>query len=150
MSRISTYFNLEEFLVSQTAARWGIDMTPTATVKIALTALAMTVLDPLRQRAGKPIIVTSGYRPHALNARIGGASSSQHCVGEAADIHIQHMSPYTLAQMIIAAKLPFDQLILEFGQWVHVSHKPAGPQRGEVLTAKRIDGKAIYTPGLHQ
>jgi hypothetical protein len=49
-------------------------------------ALVENVLDPLRERYGKPIIVNSGYRCAKHNREVGGASGSQHMRGEAADI----------------------------------------------------------------
>jgi hypothetical protein len=145
--KISKYFRLEEFLQSQYAARHGIDMTPSPAVARNLTALAVNVLDPLRDRAGCPIIITSGFRPTAVNVGIGGSATSQHVFGEAADIRATKINPYNLCQMIVNAKLPFDQLIYEFGDWTHVSFRK-GRLRGEVLTAKRVNGKTKYLPGL--
>lgn len=145
--KVSKYFNLEEFLRSDYAARHGIDMTPTQTIIKSLTALAVNVLDPLRDRAGCPIVVTSGYRPSELNAKIGGAATSQHVKGEAADIIATKITPFNLCKMIADAGLPFDQLIYEFGEWTHVSFRE-GKLRGEILTAKMVNGKAHYFPGL--
>lgn len=147
---LSRYFSLDEMLVSQMAARKGIDMTPTADIKSNLRALCFNVLDPLRLEIGQPIHVSSGYRPPALNRAIGGASTSQHCKGEAADINVAGWTPLRLALLIESMKLPYDQIIMEFGQWVHVSHKRLGPQRGQPLTAHRVNGEAHYFPGLHE
>jgi len=144
---ISKHFRLEEFLRSEYATRHAIDMTPPPVVMQNLAVLATNVLDPLRDRAGCPIIVTSGYRPAALNSRIGGASSSQHILGEAADIISTKITPFNLCKMIIEAKLPFDQLIYEFGEWAHVSFR-AGQLRQEVLTARKVEGKTKYMLGL--
>ena len=52
----------------------------------------------------------------------------------------------------IRENLPFDQLIWEFGtnekpDWVHVSYKKGGPQRGQILRAVRNSaGKTVYEP----
>lgn len=146
--QLSQHFTLEDFLRSDWAARHGIVITAPAEVRIALTALVTNVLQPLRNKAGRPIIVTSGYRPPVVNKGIGGASPSQHERGEAADCRLLGVSNYTFAQMVMASGLPFDQLILEFDEWVHISHKAVGDQRGQVLTAKHIDGKVHYLPGL--
>lgn len=146
--KISKHFNLAEFLRSEYATRHGIDMTPPPKVQANLTALAVNILDPLRDRAGCPIVVTSGYRPVLVNTKVGGSSTSQHVFGEAADIIATKINPYNLCKMIIDAKLPFDQLIYEFGEWTHVSFKAKGPQRGQVLTAKKINGSTKYLAGL--
>jgi len=145
--QLSPHFCLDEFCRSLTAVRLGVDMTPPPTVVAALDALVLTVLEPLRLVLGCPVRITSGYRPARLNAAIGGAANSQHVLGQAADIEVPGMSMIALCDAVIAARLPFDQLIHEFG-WVHVSHKPDGPQRGQVLTAQRVNGHVEYHPGL--
>lgn len=86
------------------------------------------ILDPLREAYGKPIIVGSGYRCPKLNKAIGGATSSQHMKGEAADIKTVQDTPEEnkkLYDLIIELNLPFDQLINEFNyDWIHVSFGP--------------------------
>lgn len=125
------YFTLQELCYSTTAQANGINNTPNATQRNALTALVDTVLDPLRRAWGKPILVNSGYRCPALNKAVGGVASSQHLRGEAADITTG--SPETnkqLYDLAIALRLPFDQLIGERGYtWLHISHKPTGYNR---------------------
>lgn len=141
------HFTIEEFLQSATARAHGIDMTPPPAVAASLEALCANVLDPLRERLGQPVRVSSGYRPPALNPLVGGANSSQHTAGEAADISVNGMTPKELCEAIIKFGLPFDQLIEEFGAWSHVSYRPKG--RREVLTARRnAAGKTVYTKGL--
>ena len=140
------YFKLSEFCQSKTAKDHGIDMTPPARVKASLEALVVNVLDPLREAVGKPIVVSSGYRPEKLNALIGGAATSQHSLGQAADINIGGMAPKQVCELIIKLGLPFDQLIMEFGRWTHVSYGPRN--RRQVLTAKSVNGRTVYTPGL--
>ena len=125
------YFTLQELCYSTTAQANGINNTPNATQRNALTALVDTILDPLRRAWGKPILVNSGYRCPALNKAVGGVASSQHLRGEAADITTG--SPETnkqLYDLAIALRLPFDQLIGERGYtWLHISHKPTGYNR---------------------
>lgn len=140
------YFTLDEFLQSDTATKNGINMMPPPERVKCLNDLVAHVLDPLREALGKPITVTSGYRPEALNKLIGGVNSSQHTLGQAADIRVAGMTPKQLCQFIIDHKLPFDQLIQEFGSWTHVSYGPRN--RREVLTAKTVNGKTVYTPGI--
>ena len=83
---LSTHFTLTELTRSATAQRLGMDNTPDAQTLNNLRALATNVLEPLRQLYGSPIRVTSGYRSPDLNAVVGGAPSSQHMRGQAADI----------------------------------------------------------------
>ena len=100
-----------------------------------LEALVEEVLEPARAAYGKPIIVNSGYRCSIHNAVVGGASSSQHMRGEAADLRIEG-TPEKLARVIVANG-KWDQLIL-YPTFVHVSWKRNGANRHQVLrkTAK--------------
>lgn len=141
------HFKLSEFCQSATARAHGIDMTPTPAVKANIEALVKNILDPLREKLGKAIAVTSGHRPPALNKIIAGsAKNSQHTTGEAADIVVAGMPPKQVCEAIIREGLPFDQLIMEFGRWTHVSFGPRN--RRQVLTAKTVNGKTVYIPGL--
>lgn len=145
---ISHHFELNEFLQSQYATRHGICMDPPPAVIGNLKALAMSVLDPLRESLGSSIYITSGFRPVQLNTKIGGSGTSQHVYGEAADIKAHAYRPIMVCQRIIDLRLPFDQLIYEFGNWTHVSHTRNGKNRGQVLTAKKIGGRTKYFEGL--
>lgn len=142
------YFTIKELTASTTAKRKGIDNTPSTEVTSALNALVDNVLDPLRQAYGKPIVVTSGYRCAKLNKAVGGASSSQHVTGEAADIRSVSDDPKenkVIFDLIRKLGLPFDQLINEFGyDWVHVSFSRF-KKRSQVLSAVKKNGKTIYS-----
>jgi hypothetical protein len=122
------YFTIAELTRSTTARRQGIDNTPPASAVKALTALVENVLDPLREAWGHPIIVSSGYRCPRLNKIVRGAASSQHILGQAADIHTVSDRPEDnkrLFDLIRKLNLPFDQLIDEYGyNWIHVSYGP--------------------------
>ena len=80
------HFTLKELTRSSTAERLGIRNKPAVCEVAALERLVRYVLDPLRERYGRPVVVTSGYRSPALNRAVGGAATSQHLRGEAADI----------------------------------------------------------------
>lgn len=145
MMLLTPHFSRDEFVRSQTATRLGIDNTPPAEAWDNLQALALTVLEPARIALG-PIHIDSGYRCGPLNTAIGGAVSSQHLFGEAADIVPTDCSMGDLFRWVVA-HTPFDQAIWEFGgEWVHVSHKRGGPQRGSVLLAWRHGGETKYVP----
>lgn len=127
------YFSIKEMTKSNTATAKGIDNTPDQTVTNNLTKLIEAVLDPLREWYGKPIIVNSGYRCEALNKAIGGAKSSQHMLGEAADITVGSKEENEKLFNYIKDNLEFDQLINESDfSWVHVSYRE-GRLRKQVL-----------------
>jgi len=142
--QLSKFFTLEEMTRSDTATRLGISNQPDAAATANLRALCDSVLDPLREFIKCSITVSSGYRGPELNARIGGATKSQHQEGKAADIQSAHMSVLDLFKAVIERKLPYDQVIFEAKnantKWVHVSHDPAPARpRGEILVAHFSD-----------
>ena len=143
---ISPHFTLAEFLRSEAAARHDISMEPPVEVVANLTHLAREVLEPIREAAGVPIIVTSGYRPHALNTLVGGAANSDHLYGLAADIHaLGHDTRWLLGVIRgIAKEIPVKKVIDEFGSWVHVSIDLGDSPRREFLSAVREGGKTMY------
>lgn len=122
------YFSINELSKSATAKRHGIDNTPPPEVVANMKLLIEKVLDPLRSAWGAPIIVDSGYRCPRLNKIVKGAANSQHLLGQAADIHTVSDTVYSnrrLFELIQSLKLPFDQLIDEYGyNWIHVSYSP--------------------------
>ncbi|MDD3038249.1 D-Ala-D-Ala carboxypeptidase family metallohydrolase [Bacteroides sp.] len=127
------HFTIKELSHSDTAILKGIDNYPTAEAIINLTALVNNVLDPLRERYGKPIRVSSGYRSAILNRSVNGATSSQHRLGEAADITVGSREENRKLFEIIKNELTFDQLIDERNfSWVHVSFRE-GRNRKQVL-----------------
>ncbi len=130
------YFSLQVFISSPTARRLKIDNKPGKDVVGRLNLLVDNILDPLREAYGKPVIVTSGYRCPALNKAVGGVKSSQHMLGEAADIRTVSDKPEDnrrLFDLCRELKLPFDQLIDEYGyNWIHVSFSPRHHPRDEV------------------
>lgn len=140
------YFTMKELTKSPTAQRKGIKNEPNEQEKRNLEALVDKILDPLREAYGKPIIVGSGFRCEKLNKAIGGAVSSQHMKGQAADITTVSDKPEdnkVLYDLIIKLGLPFDQLINEFGfNWIHVSYGPRN--RRQKLKALKKNGRTVY------
>lgn len=141
--QLSEHFTLDEMTVSQEASRSGLKNAPDDRQTEALGLLCVNLLEPLRARVKRPIVVSSGFRSKSVNTRVGGSAASQHCRGEAADILVPGMDTADVVDLIRAMRLPFDQLIDEFSRWVHVSHSSAG-NRGEVLMAWRRGGQTHY------
>lgn len=145
--QLTPHFTLEELLVSETAARKGIDNTPDATALRNLRSLA-ELLERLRSKLGNlPVSVSSGYRSPALNAAIGGSKTSAHMQGLAADFIVPAFGTVLqTARAIAASGEKFDQLIYEYGRWIHVGlPAPGKAPRGELLS---IGSQGKYVSGL--
>lgn len=117
------YFTIKELCHSLTAIQKGIDNTPNSEIVNNLKQLILYILDPLRERYGKPININSGYRCKKLNDAVKGSKTSQHIKGLAADITAgSKKENKILFDLIIEMNLPFDQVIDEKNfSWVHVS-----------------------------
>lgn len=147
MGDITKNFSFSEFQRSSRAAAAGINNNiPTRTISLAIRDLVESVLQPLRDRLGAPIIINSGYRCPALNKLVNGAKGSQHMKGEAADIRCAFYKPVDLARMILRMDLPFDQVIL-YNTFVHVSHRYGGTQRGRILYDAEYTGEKVGNNG---
>ena len=149
--KLSDNLTLKEVVHSSTAIKHGIDNSPTTEHLENLKALATDVFQPIREHFGKPIYVSSGYRSYALNERIGGSTMSQHSKGQALDLDADVFGGLTNAQLFayIEEWITYDQLIWEFGDnknpdWVHVSYKKEGKNRGQKLVAYKKGGKTLY------
>tara|TARA_B100000131_G_scaffold292888_1_gene307751 strand:- start:228 stop:704 length:477 start_codon:yes stop_codon:yes gene_type:complete len=150
--RLSKNFALSEMVKSATAERLGVDNSPSDIHLVNLTHLAIRILQPVRDEFGV-ITINSGYRSPALNAKVGGSKTSQHCNGQAADFESFSTPNPDLAKWI-ANNLEFDQLILEFydginpnSGWVHCSYNLMG-NRKKILTALKTGGKVVYKNGF--
>lgn len=144
---LSDNFTLDEFVFSQTAARLGIDNTPPPEVLANLRRIAQA-LEHVRNALGSaPILVSSGYRSPALNRAVKGSRNSAHVLGLAVDFTAPRFGTVLrTAKAAAASGAPFDQIIHEFGRWVHMAIPAAGQQaRAETLT---IQVAGVYTPGL--
>jgi zinc D-Ala-D-Ala carboxypeptidase len=150
--------------------RWGYEeqFTPPQNVIDNLTALAVHVLQPIRDKLGAPLKVTSAYRCPRVNAAIGGRydivkmpdgttqvrQTSQHVRGQAADIEFWKDGVERNDLLVKAIKelgLVFDQCIKEYGtetqpDWVHISFKTDGENRQQVLRAVKVGKKTTYNP----
>jgi hypothetical protein len=145
--QLTDHFTLEEFTISQTAAREGINNTPDAAALRNLRALAAT-LERVRSRLGnKPVSISSGYRCPALNSAVGGSKTSAHMQGLAADFIVpSYGTVLQTARAVAEAGIDFDQVIYEYGRWVHLGlPAPGKAGRRELLS---IGSKGKYVSGL--
>lgn len=147
--RLTPSFWLSEFFKSDTALRKGIDNTPTPEALANIRTLLGPGMQRIRELLGAPVSISSGYRSPALNRAVGGSQTSQHSKGQAADFTAPSAGdPLKICRKLLEHRdeIGFDQLILEFGQWTHVSF--AQIPRGQVLTAKRTPSGVVYVDGL--
>lgn len=147
MIRLSEHFTLDEFTLSQEAARRGISNVPSRDVITNLTELC-EVLEEVRELVRGPMIISSGYRSPGLNASVGGATNSRHVLGLAADFTVpSYGAPLAVAKAIADSDIPFDQVIHEFGRWVHLGLAIPGerPRRQTLTIRSAAEG---YLPGL--
>lgn len=150
--KLTDNFSLSEFEASDTAARLGIDNSIPKELMQNVVDLA-TWLQILRNRLtkhlGKPvsIIVSSGYRCPKLNKAIGGSATSSHMSALAVDIKVPGVSVDSLFELIreLMWDMPADQVIHEFGRWVHVGlAKAKSRPRNQFLYARKQSGKTVY------
>lgn len=118
--KLSPNFSLQELTFSQVASRRGLDNTPSEKVKDNLERLAF-FLEQVRKLFNKPLLISSGYRSREVNEAVGGSKTSQHCEGCAADFNVKGVSPSAVVRAIVNGNIPYDQVILEFDSWVHIS-----------------------------
>lgn len=129
MTQLSWHFTLEDLSRSDIATRKGLDNTPPPEAVENLKRLVNDVLQPVREWTGSTITVSSGYRCEELNRLVGSKATSAHREGRAADITSKATNCATalaFAQAIAQRPLNFDQCIVEFDSWVHVSVPKAG------------------------
>jgi len=141
--QLSEHFTLAELTVSANAARLGLSNAPPPDVLEHLRSSARQ-LERVRAILGdKPLVISSGYRSPEVNRAAAGAKSSAHLSGWAIDFTCPAFgTPLQIAQRINVVGVTFDQLIHEYGRWVHISFDPQ--RRGQLLT---IDNHGTR-PGL--
>lgn len=133
--KLTENFTLEEMVFSSTANSKGIDNTPSNESMINLRKLCEDILQPVRNRYGRPIRITSGYRSEALNRAVGGVATSQHKKGEAADIVCEDNRALwnVITEMMEKGEIVTGQLIDEKNlRWIHIS-LPNGKHRNQIL-----------------
>jgi len=136
MTQLSEHFTLNEFVASDTAAACGIDNTPSDAIVVSLTRLAEVLEEVRRILLDHPIHITSGYRCPELNDACGGAETSAHMSGLAADFTCpEYGTPYDVCIAIepYVDVLEIDQAIWEMGTWIHLG-LTEGEARHQCLT----------------
>lgn len=143
MTKLTKNFTLEEMEFSLTALNNGWNNRANPEARAALRRLAVEVLQPIRDAWGAPIRVTSGYRCQQVNASVGGTKTSQHLLGQAADIQAINMSDngklFSLVKkMIEKGQIKVGQCIWEYGsrtcpKWVHVSLPRVGYKNNQFV-----------------
>ena len=145
--KISTNFSMREMTKSRLAIRYKIHNQPDDEQKRNLYDLVHNVLQPLRDKFGCPVAINSGFRCLELNRKLGSKDTSQHVLGQAADIEVPGRDNHDTA-MWISQNLPFDKLILEHyheasprSGWIHVSYNKQN-NRKELLT---INQRGVFS-----
>jgi len=98
--------------------------------------LIENLLDPIREKVGKPIRVSSGYRPEALNKAVGGSPTSNHRYARAADCTTGCTAADNLLMVraLIELGIKYDECIIEGAafnsqgeiigaKWIHLAYR---------------------------
>ena len=143
MTQLTEHFTLEELTITD-HREFNNEPNPNETAN--LQRLAELLEQVKSVLGGKPVMVNSAFRSKQVNDAVGSKDTSQHRLGCAADIRVPGVTPDQVVKAIIAAKLPFDQLIREFDRWTHISvpNDPKGKPRGQVLIIDR-QGTRLYS-----
>lgn len=113
---------MSELIHSETAISHNINNMPDINSLDNMLDLIHYVLNPIRERIKKPMIITSGYRCKKVNELVGGKDTSQHLKGQAVDFVIEGMKPSEIVNFIRNMYIEYDQLINEYDKWVHISY----------------------------
>ena len=139
---LSEHFTLEEATYSETAIRQHIDNNPDEH-QLQNMKTAAEHLEKVRELVG-PIHVNSWIRLPAVNMAVGGAAKSSHMDGWAIDCSSKSLSPIEMCKKVQEAGIKFDQMIHEYGRWMHISFAPE--MRNQTLTIFKPEGK--YKTGI--
>lgn len=133
--KLSKYFTYSELTFSETAKRLKYTNQPPPKELKSLTNTAQQ-LDKVRELLGCPVIVNSGYRSLVVNRAIGSSDNSQHVRGEAVDFRTTEHTPRQIVEMIKKSDIPYDQLILEYESWVHISFSARNRRQVLIIDSK--------------
>jgi hypothetical protein len=139
---LSEHFTLEEATYSETAIRLHINNQPDER-QLGNMKAAAAQLEAVRVQTG-PLRINSWLRLPDVNVAVGGSKVSSHMDGWAIDCSSSAHTPYELCQLVKKAGIKFDQMIHEYGRWMHISFAPE--MRQQELTIFKPEGK--YKPGI--
>jgi len=137
--KLSKHFMLQEFLASQISERQGFteQFEPSPEIIKNLTYLAER-LEDVRALLSTPMYINSGFRCHALNDFLGSKRTSSHTKGLAVDfISPSYGNPRSIVSAIVDADINYDQVILEYDRWVHLSFHPDKPRKEALIIDKK-------------
>ena len=139
---LTDHFTLEE--LTHTDHR-ELDNTPNESEIANIQRLAEFLEQVKEVLGGKPIMVNSAFRSKAVNDAVGSKDTSQHRLGCAVDFKCAGLTPDQIVRKIIAANLPYDQLIQEFDRWTHISvpSVAGATPRKQVLIIDRTGTRAF-------
>jgi hypothetical protein len=136
MTSLSKHFTLAELTVTD---HREFDNSPTQEEISNLQRLAQLLEQVKEAIGGKPVMINSAFRCKQVNDAVGSKDSSQHRKGCAADLRVPGMTPDEVVRAVIAAGLPYQQLIREFDRWTHISitnEENAEPKRQVLIIDK--------------
>lgn len=128
--KLSEHFSWEEAIKSDKAVELGFANLPDAKTSGNI-YIAASKLEEIRKEVG-PILINSWYRSQEVNKAIGGVTQSAHCSGYAIDCRSTVLSPLLLCKKVASMGIEFDQIIHEYGKWMHISFDPRN--RGQLMT----------------
>ena len=134
---LSDHFSLDEATYSETAIRMGINNQPDER-QLENMKTAAEKLEEVRNVTGA-LRVNSWLRLPDVNVAVGGSKVSSHMDGWAIDCSSSVHTPYEVCQLVIKAGIKFDQMIHEYGRWMHISFAPE--MRQQELTIYKPEGK---------
>lgn len=114
---VGKYFKVKEFACKDGSQAVFID------------TYLVAILDILRSKVEKPVIITSGYRTPERNAKVGGAKYSYHMRGRAADIRVNGMKPKEVANELNKI-VPDECGIIVYNGWVHIDTRSKKYRKG--------------------
>jgi hypothetical protein len=140
---LSPHFTLAELTVTD---HREFDNSPTQEEISNLQRLAQLLEQVKETLGGKPVMINSAFRCKQVNDAVGSKDTSQHRYGCAADLRVPGMTPDAVVRAVIAAGLPYQQLIREFsdpvkgGGWTHISitNTPDAEPRKQVLIIDKL------------
>ena len=132
---MTEHFTLEE--LTATSHR-QFDNTPNEAETANLQRLAEFLERVKAALDGKPVMINSAFRSKQVNDSVGSKDTSQHRTGCAADFKVPGMTPDAVVRAIIAAGLPYDQIIREFDAWTHISISDKPRQQALIIDKQGV------------